>query len=564
MKRALVVAAFAAARPHESFSDTMPDLDSRLQRISGRNSFGELDINGSAYLAEGSRSGIFDWIAGDHSDLIAADLEQGIYLKSGDRSATAGAWVRRFSGPWNAAWFGMSSENQGAANVRAFKAMLALAETGRAEITFPPGRYMLNEKIEVITGFSLSVLSDNAGLVELVWSNSDGGLKITFADITKPPTIRAIDFITTSIGGGTALSVVGPQADFGFQNGPALEDIDVRGSDPSRHYWQNGISLKNVWYPYVRRVDLKGRTNVAVAATMSNGLHLHNCQAPQVRDCYFLHMERGIKATGTKVEGFNLTGGEIVGVNYGVDLDASLFNACISIHDLHINAYSCCVRLRNIGQMALHDLHLYKTPIGSTYWQAIEAINCHALRIHNILLSTTMLGSGGADGVVLNGCTYCLVHDITAEAWRGGGTMVVISGGPSEKNQVRNIAPGRLSPELKSVRVSNDVLGNNRFDDVAVASRQRFRDKDATPSVRNDLNGHWQFANALPVSVTCFTDGLDGQQITVLFASSKTTLTHNSKQILRNGSDVRPPDGAIMTFRYQSDGDLWREEQRNF
>lgn len=58
-------------------------------------------------LTEAGRSGRFAFTAGDYSTHIAADTNEGVYIKADAVAATAGAWVRRFDGQnyW-AKWFG--------------------------------------------------------------------------------------------------------------------------------------------------------------------------------------------------------------------------------------------------------------------------------------------------------------------------------------------------------------------------------------------------------------------------------------------------------------------------
>lgn len=60
-----------------------------------------------AMISEGLRSGPFVWKSGDHSQFVSADVNQGIYIPSGQNiSGSLGAWIRIFSGSINAIWFG--------------------------------------------------------------------------------------------------------------------------------------------------------------------------------------------------------------------------------------------------------------------------------------------------------------------------------------------------------------------------------------------------------------------------------------------------------------------------
>lgn len=58
------------------------------------------------YLKEGGREGVFIWMTADYSAKIAADTQEGIYLKADGIAATSGAWVRIFTNVCLIEWFG--------------------------------------------------------------------------------------------------------------------------------------------------------------------------------------------------------------------------------------------------------------------------------------------------------------------------------------------------------------------------------------------------------------------------------------------------------------------------
>lgn len=58
------------------------------------------------YLAEGQRSGHFEWVEGDFSAEIALDAREGKFVKSDYALASEGAYVRRFDGRPNVRWWG--------------------------------------------------------------------------------------------------------------------------------------------------------------------------------------------------------------------------------------------------------------------------------------------------------------------------------------------------------------------------------------------------------------------------------------------------------------------------
>ncbi|CAN7678785.1 hypothetical protein [Mesorhizobium sp. LjNodule214] len=61
----------------------------------------------TAVLTESGREGIFVWTTGNFAARITADTAEGLYVKADAIASSAGAWVRSFSGPRNARWFGI-------------------------------------------------------------------------------------------------------------------------------------------------------------------------------------------------------------------------------------------------------------------------------------------------------------------------------------------------------------------------------------------------------------------------------------------------------------------------
>lgn len=63
-----------------------------------------------AYLKEAGREGVFVWRTGDYSTQVAADTQEGIYIKADGVAATVGAWVRQYNGGVNPRWFGVAGD----------------------------------------------------------------------------------------------------------------------------------------------------------------------------------------------------------------------------------------------------------------------------------------------------------------------------------------------------------------------------------------------------------------------------------------------------------------------
>ncbi len=129
-------------------------------------------------LAEAGREGVFVWRTGDYSAEVAADTEEGIYIKADAISATSGAWVRQYSGDAVITWFGAVCD--GATDDSA--AVLAAQDVVTA--AFVPRSIFIDDAVALPTGFVVN-FAPGATIV-LGGSGSwsfDGGLWSRFLSI---------------------------------------------------------------------------------------------------------------------------------------------------------------------------------------------------------------------------------------------------------------------------------------------------------------------------------------------------------------------------------------------
>lgn len=107
-------------------------------------------VNPSVYLTEAGRRGLFVWTTGDFSTHVAADTQEGVYIKATAVSAASGAWVRATTDDelWQTDWFGVpnaSSDGTGTACQSQYNAMMATANlVSPAGIQFGSGVYSMD------------------------------------------------------------------------------------------------------------------------------------------------------------------------------------------------------------------------------------------------------------------------------------------------------------------------------------------------------------------------------------------------------------------------------------
>ncbi|MBZ9816935.1 hypothetical protein [Mesorhizobium sp. CA7] len=115
----------------------------RVTPVADRASLKALDTTSvsSVYLTESGREGVFLWRAGNFSTLIAADTQEGLYVKADAIASSAGAWVRQYTGPIEIGWFGaagdgISDDSVAVAGAEAVRALLG------AQLRFGPKTYL--------------------------------------------------------------------------------------------------------------------------------------------------------------------------------------------------------------------------------------------------------------------------------------------------------------------------------------------------------------------------------------------------------------------------------------
>jgi hypothetical protein len=121
----------------------------------------------NAHLIEPGKDGQFVWRPGDYTAQVAADINEGIYVKSDSVPASAGAWVRqRDDSSALASWFGYAADynsitGSGRENGAILESALALVgvsvvycPTGRAKVDkveIPKGKSVIGERIQFQT-----------------------------------------------------------------------------------------------------------------------------------------------------------------------------------------------------------------------------------------------------------------------------------------------------------------------------------------------------------------------------------------------------------------------------
>jgi hypothetical protein len=165
-----------------SATETTDALARLLPVFDTRSALKAATATGVAFLSEPGREGLFEWTPGDATTLISADTQEGIWIKATAVAASVGVWVRVFSGPADARWFGASASGTAAANTTALNAAISTLKSafGGGTVQFPPGTFALNA-LATIDGVNDLILQGHrasdpgfTGGTIFAWQNASG------------------------------------------------------------------------------------------------------------------------------------------------------------------------------------------------------------------------------------------------------------------------------------------------------------------------------------------------------------------------------------------------------
>lgn len=457
-----------------------------------------------------------------------------------------------------------------------FQAALTAAVAASESLYVPTGTYLLSAQLTVSSANPTRIEGAGSGLATLTWTDtatSGGGISITYTDNLAPPYVSGLTLLTQAAGatGDTALSITGPETASVTHLGPNVENVDIRGSNTDNDYWDIGIHFTTCWYVMGMDITIKGRTDTTVPFDQSAGIKLTGCQVTYLNKFGIWHVENAVleAASGgpSHGEGFSFQHFEIVGCANGIMMNSDSDAPGSNIGPGHINAYQNCIQISAQRQLIIHDCLLYKTHLSGSVWT----------------------------GVSINESQECIIHDNVFHGQQSAGstndTYGVVLGNitASDKNMIHNNFFAGFPGTTKIAVLLNTGCGNNRIHDNAVmdgtipsallinagaeknnitynnlpTAIQTFAANDATPSVGNALNRHFNTANSSATTVTTLDDGYVGQVVSIMCNDANTTFQHNGTGFVLEGSvSWTAGAGAIITFRQDVAGGLWREMSR--
>ena len=149
----------------------------------------------AAVLNDHGRSGVFLWNFGDFSVQVAADTQEGLYLKADALASNIGAWVRVPQEEYSVDWFGAAGDNatDDAPAIQAANNFLSSTGLGGV-IKLGPKSYRVGSTINVPV--SVTVHGNGSAAVSRLIGNHNTGPVISFND--QRASLRDIEINATT------------------------------------------------------------------------------------------------------------------------------------------------------------------------------------------------------------------------------------------------------------------------------------------------------------------------------------------------------------------------------
>jgi hypothetical protein len=242
-------------------------------------------------LTESGREGTFVFSSSDLSALVTADTAQGIYVApASDTTGASGAWVRKFSGPAESTWFGVSTSATAAANVTAFTAALATLyalritgygyNSGSIGLHTTAGHYTFDNTLSITHALEISgdfTRASSGGGTVFEWTASVHGFQ-GLSTACNGATIRG--FMLQGNNGGTAKHAINQTGNLRVEDcylynwsGNGI-NADSTSGGLSGSTYRNILGQNVGWTLYIQGSDSNGCTiaNVSTSVNRFGGI----------------------------------------------------------------------------------------------------------------------------------------------------------------------------------------------------------------------------------------------------------------------------------------------------
>lgn len=323
--------------------------------------------------AQGGRAGLFVWRAGNFSAQVAADTQEGVYVKADAIASSAGAWVREYTGPVNVRWFGAVGDGT-TDNSAAFNAAAAMS----GAVYAPAGTYALSSRMDFACK-AVNFRGDGKGLTVLKFAGTTAGVRVDNGLAFAPVDIRDMSIQTTATTPtGIAIEIIWPETyDGRMIHKGTISDVQIEGANNQTMGWATGISYLQACFVTIENCGILGKHGAMDGAQVANtqsqvGVKFFGGVYPvdiRINNCFINCFYYGVHASGAP-EGIAVSNSTFLNCRTGVWYVPTTFSAGIGggsaayrpllcVSDSHFAVFEHGIYTNGVVQSFIHDNLFY-------------------------------------------------------------------------------------------------------------------------------------------------------------------------------------------------------------
>lgn len=282
--------------------------------------------------------------------------------------------------------------NDGRDDSAAFqKAVDALASAGHGRLSIPAGDYHIRRPVKAdVKEWRVTIEGDGQGVTRIFCTSNQGLFRFGSASRGSQMTVRDLSLMAPRAGAGVALEIVMPEGGNQHNRSLIVENVEIRGVDPARDYFDDGILALGQWRPIFTNVVFSGPYGPGVKDRYSEdsvayrarcGISADGSYAPAFRHCYVWSAQTGYsvrtdKRPGPEDAAFHRC--FAVSCRVGIDIFTWGHEPQLVIDSCHINCRDVGIRIAGRKFFQLVNNLLYNDDFESVApgYVDIELANC--------------------------------------------------------------------------------------------------------------------------------------------------------------------------------------------
>lgn len=271
------------------------------------------------------------------------------------------------------------------------KAFDALAKVGQGTLSIPAGDFHIARPVTVaVKEWRVSLLGGGEGVSRIFCTGSEGLFRFRSESRGSQMTIRDLSLMAPRAGAGAALEIAMPEGGNQHNRSLIVRDVEIRGVDPTKDYFDEGIRALGQWRPLFSNVVFAGPFGPSIKDGFSEGSALYRAgcgirvdgsYAPAFEHCYVWSAR-----TGYSVKSERRPGPEdaafhrcfAVSCRVGMDIDTGGHEPQLVIDSCHINCRDVGIRIARRKYFQLVNNLLYNDDFDSRApgYVDIDLVNC--------------------------------------------------------------------------------------------------------------------------------------------------------------------------------------------